>query len=96
MGSDHCLSFFFSFFFFLFFFIVLIGREFELADTYHCLEKGSEKGILHFTFTEIGCPATGPGDLKFITDSLPLFRLNEIFLIDKIRSVNDVKQCHAT
>ena len=33
---------------------------------------------MHFTFTEIGCPATSPGDLKFITDSLPLFWLNEI------------------
>ena len=44
---------------------------------------GSEKGILHFTFTEIGCPATGLGDLKFVTDSLPLFGLNETFLIAK-------------
>ena len=42
-----------------------------------------EKGILHFTFTEIGCPATGPGDLRFIMDSLPLFGLNETFLIAK-------------
>ena len=39
--------------------------------------------ILHLTFTEIGCPDTGPGDLKFITDSLPLFGLNETFLIVK-------------
>ena len=39
------------------------------------------KGILHFTFTEISCPATGPGDLKFVTDSLPLFGLNETFLM---------------
>ena len=44
---------------------------------------GSEKGILHFTFAEIVCPATGPGNLKFITDSLPLFGLNETFLIAK-------------
>ena len=41
------------------------------------------KRILHFTFTEIGCPATGPGELKFITDSLPLFGLKETFLIAK-------------
>ena len=52
--------------------------------------------ILHFTFTEIGYPTTGPGDLKFITDSLPLYWLNETFLTEKIRSVNDVRQCHAT
>ena len=44
---------------------------------------GSEKGILHFNFAEIGCSATGPGDLKFTTDSLPLFGLNETFLIAK-------------
>ena len=36
-----------------------------------------------FTFTEIGCLATGPGDLKFTTDSLPLFGLNETFIIAK-------------
>ena len=41
-------------------------------------------------------PLTGPGGLKFITDSLPLFWLNETFLIEKIRSLNDVRQCHAT
>ena len=39
---------------------------------------GSQKGILHFPFTVIVCPATGPGDLKFITDSLPLFGLNQV------------------
>ena len=31
----------------------------------------------------IVCPATGPGDLKFIIDSLPLFGLTETFLIAK-------------
>ena len=40
---------------------------------------GSEKGVLHFSFTEIGCPSTVPGDLKFITDSLHLFGLNKTF-----------------
>ena len=44
---------------------------------------GSEKGILHFTFAEIGCPATGPGDLKFIMGSLTFWGLNETFLIVK-------------
>ena len=44
---------------------------------------GAVKGILHFTFTVIVCPATDPGDLKFITDSLPLFGLNQIFLMAK-------------
>ena len=29
------------------------------------------------------CPATGPGHLKFIRESLPLFWLNETFLIAK-------------
>ena len=66
--------------------IEFFGRHFvlkwtRLPLTDRCI--GSEKGILHFTFTEIGCPATGPGDIKFITDSLPLFRLNETFLIAK-------------
>ena len=42
---------------------------------------GSEKGILLFNFTVIVCPATGPGNLKFITDSLPLFGLNQTYLI---------------
>ena len=36
-----------------------------------------ETGILHFTFTVIVCPATGPGDLNFTTDSLSLFGLNQ-------------------
>ena len=53
----------------------------RLPLTDHCL--GCEKGILHFTFTEIGCPATGPGNVKFIAGSLPLFGLNETFLIAK-------------
>ena len=44
---------------------------------------GSEKRILHFTFTVIICPATGHGDLKFITDSLPFFGLNQTYLIAK-------------
>ena len=44
---------------------------------------GSEKGILHFTFTVIVYPATGTGDLKFTTDSLPLFWLNQTSLIGK-------------
>ena len=44
---------------------------------------GSEKGILYFIFTVIVCPATGPGDLKFITDSQPSFGLNQTFLIAK-------------
>ena len=39
------------------------------------------KGVLYFTLTVIVCPATGPGDLKFITDSLPMFGLNQTFLI---------------
>ena len=47
---------------------------------------GSEKGILHFTLTEIGCPATGPGNLNFRTDSLPLFGLNETFLTGKSKA----------
>ena len=47
---------------------------------------GSEKGILHFTFTVIVCPATSPGDLKFITDSLPLFGLNQTYLIVKSKA----------
>ena len=45
--------------------------------------KGSEIGILHFTSTVIVCLATGPGDLKLITDSLPLFGLNKTFRIAK-------------
>ena len=32
---------------------------------------GSEKEILHFTFTVIVFSASGPGSLKFIMDSLP-------------------------
>ena len=36
---------------------------------------GSEKGILHFTFAVIVCPATVPSDLKFIRDNLSLFGL---------------------
>ena len=40
---------------------------------------GSEKGILHFTFTVV-CSTTGPGNLKFITDSL-IVGLNQSFLI---------------
>ena len=47
---------------------------------------GSEKGTLNFTFTVIVCPATGPGDLKFITDSLPLFVLNQTYLIAKFEA----------
>ena len=50
---------------------------------------------MHFTFTEIGCPAIGPGDLKFITDSLLLFGLID-FSNSEIRSVNDARRCHAT
>ena len=34
-------------------------------------------------FTLIVYPATGPGDLKFITDSLPLFALNQTYQIVK-------------
>ena len=62
--------------------IKFFGRHFvrlPLTDRW----IGSEKGILHFTFTEIGCTATGPGDLQFTTDSLPSFGLNETFLIAK-------------
>ena len=44
---------------------------------------GSEKGILHFSFTVIVCPATGSGDLKLITNNLSLFGLNETFLTAK-------------
>ena len=43
----------------------------------------SERRILHFAFTVSVCPATGPGDFKFIMDSLSLFELNETFLIAK-------------
>ena len=60
-------------------YFVLKWTRFPLTDR----RIGSEKRILHYSFTEIGCPATGPGDLKFITDSLPLFGLNETFLIAK-------------
>ena len=66
--------------------MTIFGRHFVLNCTRLPLTNrwiGSEKGILHFTFTEIGFPATGPGDLKFITDSLPLFGLKETFLIAK-------------
>ena len=64
----------------------IFGRRFVLKWTWlpltgRCI--GSEKGILHFIFTEIDCPDTGPDDLKFITDSLPLFGLNETFPIAK-------------
>ena len=41
----------------------------------HCLSFYSEKGILHFTFKVTVCQATGPSDLKFMTDSLSLFGL---------------------
>ena len=66
--------------------LTFYGRHFVLKRTrqsfiYHWI--GSEKGIMHFTFTVIVCPATGPGYLKFITDSLPLFGLIETFLIAK-------------
>ena len=46
---------------------------------------GSVKGVLHFSFklTVIVCPAIGPSDLKFITDSLPLSELNQTNLIAK-------------
>ena len=44
---------------------------------------GSEKGILHFTFTVIVCPGTGPGDRKLITDNLSLFVLNQTYPIAK-------------
>ena len=59
--------------------LICFGHHFVRSDCW----IGSEKGVLHFNFTEIGCPATVPGDLKFITDSLPLFGLNETFLIAK-------------
>ena len=65
--------------------IEFFGRHFvrlPLTDR----KIGSEKGILHVTFTEIGSPATGPGDLKFTTDSLPSFGLNETFLIAKSKA----------
>ena len=65
--------------------IEFFGRHFvrlSLTDRW----IGSEKGILHFTFTDIGCPATGRGDLKFTTYSLPLFGLNETFLIAKSKA----------
>ena len=50
---------FYLFFIFFFFFcrnFVLKWTRLSLTDRY----IGSEKGILHFSFTEIGCPATGP------------------------------------
>ena len=52
----------------------------------------SEKGILYFSFTEISCP----GHLKFVTDSLPLFELNKTFFYSDLRSISDVRRCHAT
>ena len=57
--------------------LVLKWTRLPLTD--HCIDF--EKGSLHFTFTEIICPPTGPGNLKFITDSLLLFGLKETFLI---------------
>ena len=54
------------------------GRHFVLKRTRLPLTDpriGSEKGILDFTFTVIVCQATGPSDIKFITDSLSLFGL---------------------
>ena len=68
--------------------LYLFGRHFVLKWTRLTLTDrwiGYENGILHFTFTEIVCPATGSGDLRsnFITDSLSLLGLNEIFLIAK-------------
>ena len=66
--------------------LIFYGRHFVLKKTRLPLTDpwiGCEKGILHFTFTVIVCPATGPGDLKFITDSLPLFGFNQTSLIVK-------------
>ena len=61
--------------------------EIEFLWPPFCFKKDKDTSywplILHFTFTVILCPATGPGDLKFITDSLSLFVLNHFFLITK-------------
>ena len=48
---------------------LIVGHHFVLKWTWLPLTDrliGSQKRVLHFTFTEIGCPATGTGDLKFI------------------------------
>ena len=54
----------------------------------------SEKGIPHFTYTVKICLATGPSDLKFITDTLPLFRFWTF--LSEIQSVCGMRRWHAT
>ena len=59
--------------------------------------RSSERTFYQLSYRgRFACSATGYGDLKFITDSLPLFGLNETFLIanDPTRLSYEAVPCH--